>query len=82
MHRSVYERFDMAEVAMTEYRPVTLANHLDFKGYPGQTESRRYCQDGGLRLPMDPRPLCGSLEIWRKSLLDTSQAVPILRSAI
>ena len=35
MHRSVYERFDVGEVpdydAMTEYRPVTLANHLDFK---------------------------------------------------
>src|ERR1700730_18221473 len=35
MHRSVYERFDMGEVpdynAMTEYRPGTLANHLDFK---------------------------------------------------
>ena len=42
MHRSVYERFDMDEVpdynAMMEYRPVTLANHLDFKdayGNPG-----------------------------------------------
>ena len=35
MHRSVYERFDMDEVpdfdAMRQYRPVTLANHLDFK---------------------------------------------------
>jgi len=35
MHRSVYERFDMAKVpdydAMAEYRPSTLANHLDFK---------------------------------------------------
>lgn len=35
MHRSVYERFDMDLVpdydAMTEYRPVTLAIHLDFK---------------------------------------------------
>jgi hypothetical protein len=34
VHRSVYERFDMGEVpdydATTEYRPVTLANHLDF----------------------------------------------------
>jgi hypothetical protein len=42
MHRSVYERFDMDEVPdydlMTEYRPITLANHLDFKdayGNPG-----------------------------------------------
>jgi hypothetical protein len=42
MHRSVYERFDMDEVpdygVMTEYRPVTLANHLDFEdayGTPG-----------------------------------------------
>jgi hypothetical protein len=42
MHRSVYERFVMDEVpdydAMTEYRPITLANHLDFKdayGKPG-----------------------------------------------
>jgi Uncharacterized alpha/beta hydrolase domain (DUF2235) len=42
MHRSVYERFDMDEVpdydAMTEYRPITLAIHLDFKdayGKPG-----------------------------------------------
>ena len=35
MHRSVYERFDMDEVpdydAMRQYRPITLANHLDFK---------------------------------------------------
>jgi uncharacterized protein (DUF2235 family) len=35
MHRSVYERFDMDEVpiydAMKKYRPVTLANHVDFK---------------------------------------------------
>jgi hypothetical protein len=42
MHHSVYERFDMDEVAdydaMTLYRPITLANHLDFKdayGKPG-----------------------------------------------
>jgi hypothetical protein len=42
MHRSVYEPFDMDEVpdydAMTEYRPITLADHLDFKdayGKPG-----------------------------------------------
>jgi hypothetical protein len=42
MHRSVYKRFDMDEVpdydAMTEYRPITLPNHLDFKdayGKPG-----------------------------------------------
>jgi hypothetical protein len=42
MHRSVYERFDMDAVpdydAMMEYRPVTLANHVDFKdafGKPG-----------------------------------------------
>jgi hypothetical protein len=35
MHRSVYERFDLDEVpnydAMRRYRPVTLADHLDFK---------------------------------------------------
>ena len=35
MHRSVYERFDMDEVpdydAMRKYRPITLANHVDFK---------------------------------------------------
>jgi uncharacterized protein (DUF2235 family) len=42
MHRSVYERFDLDAVpiydAMRPYRPVTLANHLDFKdayGKPG-----------------------------------------------
>jgi uncharacterized protein (DUF2235 family) len=35
MHRSVYERFDMNEVpnydAVRQYRPITLAWHLDFK---------------------------------------------------
>jgi hypothetical protein len=40
MHRSVYEQFDMDEVpdydAMTEYRPITLANHVDFKDAYGK----------------------------------------------
>ena len=44
MHRSVYERFDMDEVpeydAMTEYRPSTLANHLDFKDAYGKPGSK------------------------------------------
>jgi hypothetical protein len=35
MHRFVYERFDMDEVpdydTMREYRPITLANHLDLR---------------------------------------------------
>jgi hypothetical protein len=39
MHRSVYERFDMDEVpdydAMRQYRPATLAIHVDFKGANG-----------------------------------------------
>jgi hypothetical protein len=39
MHRSVYERFDMDEVpdydAMRQYRPATLAIHVDFKGAYG-----------------------------------------------
>ena len=44
MHRSVYERFDMDEVpdydAMTEYRPITLSNHLDFKDAYGKPGSK------------------------------------------
>jgi uncharacterized protein (DUF2235 family) len=64
MHRSVYERFDMDEVpdydAAREYRPVTLANHLDFKdayGKPGaKSDPKRdsiaaYIEEG---LPPNP----------------------------
>ena len=44
MHRSVYERFDMDEVpdydAMTEYRPITLSNHRDFKDAYGKPGSK------------------------------------------
>ena len=44
MHRSVYERFDMDEVpdydTMTEYRPITLSNHLDFKDAYGKPGSK------------------------------------------
>jgi hypothetical protein len=51
IHRSVYERFDMVEVpdydAVNEYRPVTLANHIDFKdayGKPGsKSDPKRAC---------------------------------------
>jgi hypothetical protein len=44
MHRSVYERFDVGEVpdydAMTEYRPIALANQLDFKDAYGRPGSK------------------------------------------
>ena len=64
MHRFVHERFDMDEVpdydTMREYRPITLANHLDFrnayenpgsKSDPKRVAVAAYIEE---RLPPDP----------------------------
>ena len=72
MHRSVYERFDMDEVpdydAMRQYRPATLAIHVDFKGAygnpGGKSDPKRaavasYIED---RLPPN---LCIPMELTR-----------------
>jgi hypothetical protein len=59
MHRSVYERFDMGEVpdydAMTEYRPITLANHLDFKDAYGRPGSKSDPKRGSVAAYIEQR---------------------------
>jgi hypothetical protein len=59
MHRSVYERFDVGEVpdydAMTEYRPVMLANHLDFKDAYGRPGSKSDPKRGSVAAYVEQR---------------------------
>jgi hypothetical protein len=61
MHRSVYERFDMGEIpdydAMREYRPVTLANHLDFKDAYGKRGAKSNPQRPAVAIYIEDRLL-------------------------